>query len=97
MNPAPQVMGTPVVNLLAPADPLSPERVKNTGDILGEIISMLSDTRSPHEQSLGINALALFAKEDPKHPSWNEKFPLVLNCLLGKILTHFFPAANFDG
>ena len=78
------IMGTPVVNLLARASPLSAEKIRNTGDVLGECISLLSDTRSPHEQSLGIKALALFAKEEPNHYSWEEKFPAVLTCLLGK-------------
>jgi len=84
MGPATPVMGTPVVNLLARASPLSAERVRNTGDILGGIILMLSDGLSPHEQSLGIKALSLFAKESPNHPSWEMKFPVVLDCLLGK-------------
>jgi len=84
-NPATPIVGTPVVNLLACASPLSAERVKNTGDVLGEIIRMLSDKSSPHEQQLGISALALFAKENTNDPSWNERFPSVLACLLGKI------------
>ena len=89
-NPASPMMGTPIVNLLARASPISAEKVKNTGDILGEIIAMLSDRLSPHEQSLGIKALALFAKENPSDSSWVDKFPLVLKCLLGKsIVVHF--------
>jgi len=84
-NPSTPVVGTPVVNLLACASPLSAERVRNTGDVLGEIIRMLSDKSSPHEQQLGISALALFAKENTNDPSWNEKFSSVLACLLGKI------------
>ena len=84
-NPATPLVGTPVVNLLACASPLSAERVKNTGDVLGEIIRMLSDKSSPHEQQLGISALALFAKENTNDPSWNEKFSSVLACLLSKI------------
>jgi len=84
-NPAtPTMVGTPVVNLLACASPLSAERVKNTGDVLGEIIRMLSDKSSPHEQQLGISALALFAKENTNDVSWNERFSTVLACLLGK-------------
>jgi len=84
-NPATPIVGTPVVNLLACASPLSAERVKNTGDVLGEIIRMLSDKSSPHEQQLGISALALFAKENTNDPSWNKKFSSVLACLLSKI------------
>lgn len=95
MGPATPVMGTPVVNLLARASPLSAERVRNTGDILGGIILMLSDGLSPHEQSLGIKALSLFAKESPNHPSWEMKFPVVLDCLLEHIKN--MPTADFDG
>ena len=97
-NPA--TLGTPVVNLLACASPLSAERVKNTGDVLGEIIRMLSDKSSPHEQQLGISALALFAKENTNDPSWNEKFPSVLACLLGKtrlcVSAHVFVLSSFS-
>ena len=91
-NPATPVVGTPVVNLLACASPLSAERVRNTGDVLGEIIRMLSDKSSPHEQQLGISALALFAKENTNDPSWNERFSTVLACLLGKI--HLYVSAH---
>jgi len=84
-----------VVNLLARASPLSAEKVRETGDVLGAIVSMLSDRLSPHEQSLGIKALALFAKENPTHPSWDEKFPLVLDCLLDHIKK--MPTAEFYG
>jgi hypothetical protein len=69
--------------------------VRKTGDVLGEVISMLSDTLSPHEQSLGVKALALHAKENPIDPSWNEKFPLVLSCLLDQIKT--MRTADFAG
>ena len=83
-NLASPMTGTSIVNLMARASPLSAGKVKDAGDILGGIVSMLSDRLSPHEQSLGIKALALFAKDYPCHPSWHEKFPMVLNCLLGK-------------
>jgi hypothetical protein len=91
-NLASPMVGTPIVNLMARASPRSAEKLKNTGDILGEIVSMLSDRLSPHEQSLGIKALALFAKENPCHPSWHEEFPLVLNCLLGKQMQLYCPS-----
>jgi len=95
MASSPGVMtGTPVVNLLARASPLSAEKVRNTGDVLGTIISMLSETHSPHEQSLGIKAMALFAKEERRHYSWEEKFPLVLGCLLDQIKK--MPTAVFE-
>ena len=85
MAPSPgPTTGTPVVNLLARASPLSAEKVRSTGDVLGTIVTMLSD-RSPHEQSLGIKALALFAREEPRHRSWEGNFPSVLGCLLGEI------------
>jgi len=87
------IRGTPVVNLLARASPLSVEKVRNTGDILGTILSMLSDTHSPHEQSLGIKALALFAKDEPSHGSWKGQFSLVLDCLLDQIRN--MPSAVF--
>ena len=77
--------GSPVVNLLARASPLSAEKIQNSGDVLGEVINMLSDTSSPQEQVLGIKALALFAKESPTDPSWERKFSLVLNCLIDQI------------
>ncbi len=83
-NLASPMTGTPIANLLARASPLPAEKVKDTGDFLGELLSMLSDRSSPHDQSIVIKALVLFAKENPCHPSWLEKFPLVLNCLLGK-------------
>mmetsp|Transcript_34977 Transcript_34977/g.62962 ORF Transcript_34977/g.62962 Transcript_34977/m.62962 type:complete len:1268 (-) Transcript_34977:173-3976(-) len=91
---SPVIMGTPIVNLLARASPLSAEKVRSTGDVLGTILSMLSDTYSPHEQSLGIKALALFAKEEPRHGSWEEKFSLVLECLLDQIKS--MPTAVFE-
>ncbi len=83
-NLASPMIGTPMADLLARASPLSAEKVTNTGDFLGEILSMLTDRLAPHDQSRGIKALTHFAKENPGHPSWIEKFPLVLNCLLGK-------------
>ena len=76
--------GSPLINLLARSSPLSAEKLKNTGDVLGEIISMFCDRFSPHERYLGIRALALFAKENPRDPCWDVKFPSVLSCLLGK-------------
>ena len=82
-DPASPMSGSPLVNLLARSSPLSVEKLKNTGDFLGEIISMLCDRFSPHERYLGIRALALFAKENPRDPSWDVKFHSVLSCLLG--------------
>lgn len=79
------IMGSPVVNLLARASPLSAEKIKKSGDVLGEIINMLSDVSSPQEQVLGIKALALFAKDSPNDPSWGRKFSLVINCLIDQI------------
>ena len=79
------MMGSPVVNLLARASPLSAEKIHKSGDVLGQVISMLSDSSSPQEQVLGIKALALFAKESPNDPSWERKFALVLNCLIDQI------------
>ncbi len=79
------IMGSPVVNLLARASPLSAEKIKKSGDVLGEIINMLSDVSSPQEQVLGIKALALFAKDSPNDPSWERKFSLVINCLIDQI------------
>ncbi|KAL7437374.1 hypothetical protein ACHAXM_009091, partial [Skeletonema potamos] len=79
------MIGSPVVNLLARASPLSAEKIRNSGDVLGEVINMLSDTSSPQEQVLGIKALALFAKESPNDPSWERKFSLVINCLIDQI------------
>ncbi|KAL9180709.1 hypothetical protein ACHAXT_011162 [Thalassiosira profunda] len=93
--PASPLMGTPVVNLLARASPLSAEKIQRTGDVLGTILDMLSDRLSPHEQSLGIKALALFAKENSDDPSWKLKFSEVLGCLLDHVRT--MPTADFDG
>jgi hypothetical protein len=45
---------------------------------------MLLDCFSLHEQYLAIKALILFAKENPRHPNWAEKFPFVLSCLIGE-------------
>ena len=56
---------------------------------------MLSDRFSPHEQSLGIKALALFAKDNPNDPSWNDKFSSILICLLDHIKN--MPNADFTG
>jgi hypothetical protein len=78
-------MGSPVVNLLARASPLSAEKIQNSGDVLGEIMNMLSDKSSPQEQILGVKALALFAKESPRDPSWERKFSLVMTCLIDQI------------
>ena len=85
VNQETPIMGTPVVNLLARTSPLSPEIVAQNGDVLKEIVSRISDTSTRHEQYLGIQALALFAKDHSRHPSWDENFPLVLNCLIGKL------------
>jgi hypothetical protein len=85
-------MGTPVVNILARPSPLSVEKVRNSDDVLGDIVLMLSDTSSRQEQYLGIQALALFASEHSRHQSWDEKFSLVLNCLIGTFLVHLEPA-----
>jgi hypothetical protein len=79
------MIGSPVVNLLARASPLSAEKIRNSGDVLGEVVHMLSDTSSPQEQVLGIKALALFAKESPNDPSWERKFSLVIHCLIDQI------------
>eukprot|EP00985_Skeletonema_marinoi_P016929 scaffold9212_cov164-Skeletonema_marinoi.AAC.1 len=79
------MMGSPVVNLLARTSPLSAEKIHKSGDVLGQVISMLSDSSSPQEQVLGIKALALFAKESQNDPSWERKFALVLNCLIDQI------------
>jgi len=83
--PASRIVGTPVVNVLARALPLSVEKARNSENALGDILKMLSDTSSRHEQYLGIQALALFAKENPHHPSWDAKFLIVLDCLTGLI------------
>lgn len=85
-------MGTPVANILARPSPLSVEKVRNSDDVLGDIVLMLSDTSSRQEQYLGIQALALFASEHSRHQSWDEKFSLVLNCLIGTFLVHLEPA-----
>ncbi|KAL7500870.1 hypothetical protein ACHAWT_010371 [Skeletonema menzelii] len=88
------MMGSPVVNLLARASPLSAEKIQKSGDVLGEVINMLSDTSSPQEQVLGIKALALFAKDSPNDPSWEQKFSLVLQCLIDQI--RGVPSRNAD-
>ena len=79
------IIGSPVVNLLARASPLSAEKISKSGDVLGEVMNMLSDTSSPQEQVLGVKALALFAKESPNDPSWDRKFTMVLKCLIDQI------------
>ncbi|KAL7549316.1 hypothetical protein ACHAWF_012582 [Thalassiosira exigua] len=84
--PPSPVVGTPVVNLLARASPLSAERAARTGDVLGEILSTLEDDGfAGHERVLGVKALALFAREEPNHPSWDGRFDRVLACLLDRI------------
>ena len=85
LKKSPMTMGSPVVNLLARASPLSAEKIQKSGDVLGEVINMLSDTSSPQEQVLGIKALALFAKDSPNDSSWERKFSLVMNCLIDQI------------
>lgn len=45
---------------------------------------MLSDTYNPSEQYLGIQVLALFAKENGGHESWEDMFGVVLDVLLGE-------------
>lgn len=83
-NPAsPIATESSLVNLLSP---LSINKPQNTSDVLGDIITMLSDQySSPHQQSLGIKTLVLLAKENPLDPSWEDKFPCLLNCLLDHI------------
>jgi len=83
-NPAsPIATESSLVNLLSP---LSINKPQNTFDALGDIITMFSDQySSPHQQSLGIKTLVLLAKENPLDPSWEDKFPCLLNCLLDHI------------
>ncbi|KAL7518509.1 hypothetical protein ACHAWX_003329, partial [Stephanocyclus meneghinianus] len=77
-------IGTPVVSLLARPSPLSIEKCR-TKNVLGQVVAMLSDTYNPSEQYLGIQVLALFAKENGGHESWEDMFGVVLDVLLDQI------------
>ena len=75
--------GTPIVSLLARPSPLSIEKARSR-NALNQVITMLSDTNNPPEQYLAIQVLALFAKENGEHESWDKLFGVVLELLLGK-------------
>ena len=77
--------GTPIVSLLARPSPLSIEKSRSR-NALNQVITMLSDTNNPPEQYLAIQVLALFAKENGDHESWDKLFSVVLELLLGKCL-----------
>lgn len=83
-NPAsPIATESSLVNIFSP---LSINKPQNTSDVLGQIISMLSDQySSPHQHSLGIKTLVLLVKENPFDPAWEDKFPCLLDCLLDHI------------
>jgi hypothetical protein len=77
-------IGTPVVSLLARPSPLSIEKCRGK-NVLNQVVDMLSDVHNPSEQYLGIQVLALFAKDNSNHDSWNEMFTTVLDILLSEI------------
>lgn len=89
-SPAPA--GTPLVNLLARAPPLSPERIaRDSADPVGEIVTRLSGRDGPGEQRLAVKALALYARENgrdlsPSSPSGGGGgYSRVMGCLLDQI------------
>ena len=90
---SPPAAGTPLVNLLARASPLSPERIaRESADPVGEIVSRLSDRSEPGEQRLAVKALALYAKENgrdlsplPSATSGGDAYSRVMGCLLDQI------------
>jgi hypothetical protein len=76
-------VGTPIVSLLARPSPLSIEKCRSR-NALNQVVTMLSDTNNPSEQYLGIQVLALFAKDHSEHESWDNLFGVVLELLLGE-------------
>lgn len=78
--------GTPVVSLLARPSPLSIEKCRSR-NALKQVVAMLSDTSNESEQFLGIQVLALFAKDHSDHESWNSMFGVVLELLLGECVS----------
>lgn len=82
---APKV-GTPVVSLLARPSPLSIEKSRSR-NALNQVVTMLSDTSNSSEQYLGVQVLALFAKDNSEHESWDKMFEVVLELLLGECVS----------
>lgn len=88
---SPTPAGTPLVNLLARAPPLSPERIaRDSADPVGEIVTRLSGRDGPGEQRLAVKALALYARENgrdlsPSSPSGGGGYSRVMGCLLDQI------------
>ena len=76
-------VGTPVVSTLARPSPLSIEKCRSR-NALNQVVTMLSDPHNPSEQYLGIQVLALFAKDHSEHESWDKMFGVVLELLISK-------------
>ncbi|KAL3795782.1 hypothetical protein ACHAWO_005837 [Cyclotella atomus] len=82
VNQSSSKVGTPIVSLLARPSPLSIEKCRSR-NALKQVVTMLSDTDNQSEQYLGIQVLALFAKDHSDHESWDSMFDVVLELLLG--------------
>ena len=94
LTPTNQILpkdGTPIVSILARPSPLSIAKSRSR-NALNQVVTMLSDTNNPSEQYLGIQVLALFAKENSEHETWENMFDVVLELLLGECLDNLLIA-----
>ena len=82
-------VGSPIVSTLARPSPLSIEKCRSR-NALNQVVTMLSDTNNPSEQYLGIQVLALFAKDHSEHESWDKMFGVVLELLIGGCFCLYF-------